>query len=255
MTHVIILSAGQGKRLSPLTDNKPKCLINIAGKTLLEWQLHALKACGIENVTVVTGFGSKSIETAIKLMPIDLSIECLFNPFYSVADNISSCWTARHRFDHDTILINGDTLFDQRILTSVLSCADSPITVTVDRKSSYDSDDMKVQTDGLSLKRIGKSLEGAIDGESIGMLRFLGNGGGRFTDTMENLLRDPAALKLWYLSIIDQMAINGEVAVHSIEGLEWTEVDFPHDVALAAQKVKNFLWVDGFTDSKKTQRF
>ena len=116
VTNVVLLSAGQGRRLAPLTDNKPKCLVNVAGRTMLEWQLHAIAAVGISEVTVVTGFCGSTVEDAVKVMAPPLRVECLHNPFYSVADNISSCWIAREKFGPDTVLVNGDTLFDQRSL-------------------------------------------------------------------------------------------------------------------------------------------
>lgn len=242
VTHAVLLSAGQGRRLSPLTDHKPKCLIGVGGRTILEWQLHALSACGVRDVTVVTGFEGHTIDAALKTVSVPLDAECLYNPFYAVADNIGSCWAARALIGEDTLLINGDTLFDPRILARVLDRAEAPISVTIDRKASYDSDDMKVQLDGAGLRRIGKTLTGPIDGESIGMLRFRGEGGGKFVERMAHLLRDPAALHLWYLSIIDDLAADGVVGTVSIEGLPWAEVDFPHDLPSAADQVGAFDW-------------
>ena len=57
-TKAVILSAGQGKRLSPLTDDKPKCLIELSGRTVLHWQLANLHAVGVREAVVVTGFGA-----------------------------------------------------------------------------------------------------------------------------------------------------------------------------------------------------
>lgn len=242
MTHAILLSAGKARRLSPLTDTKPKCLINIGGRTLLEWQLRAIAACGIRSVTVVAGFESRSVEAVLKVTSLPLIADCVFNPFYDVADNIGSCWAARHLIDDDVVLMNGDTLFDRRILEHVLREAVDPITVTIDRKGTYDSDDMKVEIENGRLVRIGKNLTGKIDGESIGMLRFKGEGGAKFNELMHEMLLDPASLRLWYLSIIDKLAPSGAVGVVSIEGLPWAEVDFPHDLPIAAEQVQNFDW-------------
>jgi len=242
LTNVVLLSAGQGRRLAPLTDNKPKCLVNVAGRTILEWQLHALAHAGIEDVTVVTGFHANTVEAALKVTSAPLRLRCLNNPFYCVADNISSCWVARDLIGADTVLINGDTLFDQRILAHVLATASDPISVTIDQKSVYDDDDMKVSTAEGRLNRIGKLLTEGVNGESIGMLRFLGEGGDRFTDRLDARLRDPAALRLWYLSIIDELAIEGGVGVVPINGLPWAEVDFPHDISFAAERVTSFDW-------------
>ncbi|MGY9054658.1 MAG: phosphocholine cytidylyltransferase family protein [Alphaproteobacteria bacterium] len=248
MTNAVLLSAGQGRRLSPLTDSKPKCLITIGGRTILEWQLLALAACGIRDVTVVTGFEDKSVETALKVSTADVDAVALFNPFYGVADNIGSCWVARDLLSTtDCVLINGDTLFDPRILHHVLTTATAPINVTIDSKSVYDADDMKVKTDGQRLTHIGKTLTGQIDGESIGMLRFRNEGGAAFVGHMEALLRDQASLKKWYLTIIDQLASETDgplISPVSIAGLPWAEVDFPHDIPFAAERIAAFDWTE-----------
>lgn len=245
MTNAILLSAGQGRRLSPLTDTKPKCLVPVGGRTILEWQLHALAACGIRDVTVVTGFEGRSVDAAIRTSSAGVSASSLFNPFYGVADNIGSCWAARHLIGDDCVLINGDTLFDSRILARVLEGATAPITVTVDTKPAYDADDMKVRTDGTRLGAIGKTLTGRIDGESIGLLRFRNGGGAAFVARMERLLRDPGALARWYLTVIDDLAADPdapEIGVLDVGGLPWAEIDFPHDLPIAADRVAGFDW-------------
>lgn len=242
MTNAVLLGAGQGRRLSPLTDNRPKCLVEVAGRSLLEWQLRALARAGVAEATVVTGFGAAAVETALMLMAPPIPVTCRHNPFFAVADNIGSCWVARDLFGADTLLINGDTLVDPRIVARVLEKARAPVTVTIDRKAGYDIDDMKVQLDGSRLRHIGKKLTGAIDGESIGMLRFRGDGGARFAGALDETLRDREALSRWYLSVIDAMAADGVVETVSIEGLPWAEIDYPHDLPIAAGRVAAFDW-------------
>lgn len=242
MTNAVILSAGQGKRLAPLTDMRPKCLVKIAGRPVLQWQLMALAAAGIEDVTIVTGFGAGMVETAVRTMNLNRQPECLFNPFYAVADNIGSCWMARERIGDDTILMNGDTIVDPRILARVLAEAEEEITVTIDRKTKYDDDDMKIRREGRRLTAIGKTLAAPVDGESIGCLRFRGDGGARFVAAMRAELDDLATLKRWYLSIIHELAQAGGVGTVSIEGLPWTEIDFPRDLPIAESRVTDFDW-------------
>jgi len=76
VTHAIVLSAGQGRRLAPLTDSRPKCLVQVAGRPLLDWQLHALAAAGVRDVTVVTGFNAAAVETALTAMSPPLDVHC-----------------------------------------------------------------------------------------------------------------------------------------------------------------------------------
>jgi len=241
MTNAVILSAGQGKRLSPLTDSRPKCLVQIGGRPILEWQIRALADAGVEDIAVVTGYGADAVEAMLKTTSLPADVRTVYNPFFTVADNIGSCWAAKDLIGSDTLLLNGDTLFEPAIARRVLAKALAPISVTVDRKDSYDADDMKVRRDGDRLMAIGKTLTDPVDGESIGMIRFRGDGGARFVRAMDRALRDAATLKRWYLSIIDALAQEGGVGVVSIEGLAWSEVDFLRDLPIAERKVAHFV--------------
>lgn len=226
----IILAAGQGKRLLPLTETRPKCLIELSGRTLLAWQLARLEAAGLEEAVIVTGFRADAVEQEVAALDLRMPVRLVFNPFYSVADNTASCWVVRQDFDRDVLLLNGDTLLGPGVAERLIDASQADITVTIDRKPSYDADDMKVLTDGARLCAIGKTIE-AYDAESIGFLRFSRAGAARFAAGVEHVLQKPEGLKRWYLSVIDELAHAGvDVRVASIEGLEWGEMDFPQDV-------------------------
>lgn len=241
----IILSAGQGRRLLPLTENRPKCLIPLAGRSLLEWQLRNLEAAGLDEAVIVTGFGADQVESALRTMQVQgLSVRTLHNPFYALADNLGSCWAARGEMEGEFLILNGDTLFDVEIAERLIEhVPTAPITVTVDRKGVYDADDMKVQTDGAQLVAIGKTLSPErVDGESIGFLRFTVDGGHAFRVAVDKAMRAPEGLSQWYLSVIDRLAKTpGQVGVMSIEGLPWGEMDFPADVK--RNEKMTFAWL------------
>ena len=114
--HAVILSAGQGKRLLPLTADQPKCAIPIHGRAFLEWQITELMKCGISPIYVVVGFGAATVEHLIGNHANHRGIHTLYNPFYALADNLISCWTARNEMQGDFILLNGDTLFEPEVL-------------------------------------------------------------------------------------------------------------------------------------------
>jgi choline kinase len=238
----IILSAGQGKRLLPLTEARPKCLVELGGRSLLAWQLMHLRAAGVEEVVVVTGFGASLVEDEIGRLELGgMGVSTVYNPFYGVADNLASCWIVRDRFERGVLLLNGDTLFEPAIAERLIAAPDADIVVTVDRKPTYDADDMKVETRGGDLVAIGKTIQ-TYDAESIGFLRFSDRGAARFRAAMEAALRDPENLRRWYLSIIHELAREGGgVAVCSIEGLGWGEMDFLADVATNEALVQGWL--------------
>jgi choline kinase len=234
--HAIILSAGQGSRLLPTTQFRPKCLIPFAGKSLIRWQVEALAANGVTDIAVVTGFRSEMVEEEISEVArlYGVEIRSIFNPFYHVADNLGSCWMAREEMVGDFIILNGDTLIEPEIVGHLISEAREPITVTVDAKPFYDEDDMKVERMGGRLIAIGKKLSIArANAESIGMLAFKGEGGALFRAKVESMMRTSAGVENWYLKAIDQLAPAGIVGTVSIEGLDWAEVDYPKDLQIA----------------------
>lgn len=230
MTRAIILAAGQGKRLLPLTEARPKCLIELSGRSLLAWQLLRLQAAGVDEAVIVTGFRADAVEAEVAQLGLRMPVRLQFNPFYTVSDNTASCWIVRDAFEGQVLLLNGDTLFGPGVAERLLDAPPAEITVTIDRKAAYDADDMKVLTDGGRLRAIGKTIE-AYDAESIGFLRFSPAGAAKFLAGVEQVLQKPEGLKRWYLSVIDELARSGvDVRVCSIEGLEWGEMDFPQDV-------------------------
>ena len=227
----VIPSAGQGKRLLPLTQNQPKCAIPFHGRSILEWQINELLKFNVSPIHVVVGFGATTVEMIINKYDNRHAIQTLYNPFYALADNLISCWTARHEMMDDFILLNGDTLFETAVLERVLQAPSAPITLVTDQKSQYDADDMKVVVQGTQLVRIGKTLPlEQVNGESIGMIRFQDAGPQLFRSTIEDRVRQPESLKQWYLSLIDELAQKNQVSTVSIKGFTWAEIDNPADL-------------------------
>lgn len=228
----IILSAGRGSRLLPLTETRPKCLLSIGNTTILGRQLDTLEVGGVTEVVVVTGFMAALVEEEVAKRSGPMTVSTFYNPFYQIADNLASCWMVRDFMDSDFLLINGDTLFEAQLLKGVLSSPHVlPVQVTIDRKDAYDSDDMKVQLDGTRLAAIGKALPAEkADAESIGMLRFTGEGPAIYRAKLEQMMRTPEGVSNWFLKAIDAIAnTTGQVGTFSIEGKRWNEVDTVED--------------------------
>src|SRR4030095_16479592 len=106
----IILAAGIGKRFKEVTDQRPKCLIAIQGKTLLERTLEALGAAGVEEATVVIGYLGEMIEQQIGSTCGGVRIRYVFNPQYDKGA-ILSLWSARQEFYEDILIKDADVLF------------------------------------------------------------------------------------------------------------------------------------------------
>ena len=228
----IILSAGQGSRLGHLTDDRPNCLIDFNGRTLLDRQLDTLAANGIDEAVVVTGFHDELVEAAIAARSGGPKVRTVYNPFYKVADNLGSLFIARHELEGDCLVWNGDTLVSEQLMSRVVGNDRQGIAVTIDRKDGYDADDMKVVVDGEGqLHAIGKRLPlEEVNAESIGLLAFRGGGAELFREWIEKVIRTGEGTTIWYLRVIHQIAQEHPVWTFDIQGEEWGEVDFPEDV-------------------------
>ena len=238
----IILSAGQGSRLGHLVDDRPKCLIDFNGRTLLDRQLDTLAANGITESVVVTGFHDDQIERALERRRAageGPNVRTVFNPFYKVADNLGSLFLVRDELTGDCLVWNGDTLVSNSLMARVVGHDQSGICVAVDRKDGYDDDDMKVVRDEESgrLRAIGKRIHEGVNAESIGLLAFRDGGAERFAQAIEREMRSAEGTTVWYLRVIHYMAQESEVWTFDIKGEEWGEVDFPEDVARAEELV------------------
>jgi L-glutamine-phosphate cytidylyltransferase len=233
----IILSAGQGSRLGHLTDDRPKCLIDFNGRTLLDRQLDTLAANGIDEAVVVTGFHDELVEAAIAARSGGPKVRTVYNPFSKVADNLGSLFIARHELEGDCLVWNGDTLVSEQLMSRVVGNDRQGIAVTIDRKDGYDADDMKVVVDGGGqLHAIGKRLPlEEVNAESIGLLAFRGGGAELFREWIEKVIRTGEGTTIWYLRVIHQIAQEHPVWTFDIQGEEWGEVDFPEDVEHARE--------------------
>jgi choline kinase len=231
----IILSAGQGSRLGHLVDERPKCLIEFNGRSLLDRQLDTLEACGVHQAVVVTGFHDELVDEAIGRRSGGPAVRTVFNPFYKVADNTGSLFMARDEMAGDCLVWNGDTLVSRELMRRVVENDRAGICVTIDRKPSYDEDDMKVVEEDGRLRAIGKRIAQGVNAESIGLLAFRSGGAERFRDAIDRAMRTPEGTTIWYLRVIHHLAQNGEVWTLDIEGEEWGEVDFPADVDAALE--------------------
>ena len=242
---VILLGAGQGKRLLPLTEDLPKCALLLGDRTALEWQLESLAVAGASEVVVATGFQAgvvRKIVHGYRGLPVRIA----HNPFYAHCDNLGTCWIVRHEMTDPFVLINGDTMFEPQVFRRLLACPDRhDITLVTNEKDDYDDDDMKVTVEGGSLRRVDKRIPMAeVDGESIGMIRFRGTGVGLFRTQLESMMSEESTLKRWYLSAVDRLARQGQVGTVSTAGHGWCEIDDQKDLDYASVTVPGW-WDTG----------
>jgi choline kinase len=239
----VILSAGQGSRLLPLTADRPKCLLSLAGRPLIEWQIRHLHASGVREVVVVVGFRAEAVDAALaSLGGYGLQIRTIFNPFYKVAENVASCWMARHEMNCDFILLNGDVVFEPAVARTAIAGARAPVTVTINRPSEYDEDDMKVELADDRVLAIGKDLPmDRVGAESIGMMIFREDGPRLFAEELDHVMRTPEGTRSWFTQVVHRMAGRGLVGSVAIDGLDWGEIDFHDDLEAMRAMVEGWV--------------
>lgn len=167
----VILAAGTASRLRPLTNNTPKCLLNIGERPLLQRSMDALIENGIKDFVIVTGYLHTMIEDFVaRTYGNTIKVTFIHNNVYESTNNIYSLWLARPEADGNNILLlDSDLLYDARIVGKVLSTdADNVLTLI---RHELGEEEMKVVTNNSgAIQEISKTCNPAdAAGESLGI--------------------------------------------------------------------------------------
>ena len=240
----VLLSAGKGTRMFPLTANTPKCLIDIGqGKTVLESQLDALQETGIDSVIIVAGYRMEQVEAKISRLDFkDLDVKVLQNPFYSTSNNIVSLWLAGLVIDEPFVSINGDDVFKPAVINDLLK-RDEDIVMVTDRKEEYDSDDMLIISKGDRVMAVGKDLDiEKANGESVGIIKYSNLGRELLQNQLDEMMRSEDNHQKFYLQALQRIMDSGmHVNFCDVSPNDWAEIDFHPDVNDVRAKVDSFV--------------
>ncbi|GLC81587.1 aminotransferase class I/II-fold pyridoxal phosphate-dependent enzyme [Lacrimispora brassicae] len=118
----IILAAGMGRRLKKLTENQPKCMISVNGIPMIERMLKQLDHCHLNRIIIVTGHKGEELESFVSSLPLSTPLMYIDNPVYKTTNNIYSLYLAKDQLLlDDTILLESDLIFEQEVLTQIIS--------------------------------------------------------------------------------------------------------------------------------------
>ena len=120
ITTALLLAAGTGSRLQPLTQDAPKCLTEVNGTTILERLVSNLRTMGFTRLIVVVGYLEGCIREALTRLAGDFKIEFISSPRYRTTNNIYSLWMARNTIREPFLLVESDLVFDDALLEGML---------------------------------------------------------------------------------------------------------------------------------------
>jgi choline kinase len=235
----MVLAAGAGRRLAPYTDTLPKTLVPVDGdRTILDIALANLKAAGLDDVAVVTGYAADAVERRKAGLEREhgVTIELVFNPKAEIWNNAYSLWCARELFSTGVLLVNGDTVHPPSVERTLLAARGPDILLALDDVKPLGEEEMKVDVsaDGR-MTRINKALDPATArGEYIGLTLIEPIAAAALAAALEaTFRRDP---QLYYEDGFQEYADRGgHVGVAPIGAVEWAEVDDHADLALARE--------------------
>lgn len=231
----IILAAGRSMRLRPLTDNLPKCLLDMGPKKIMDWQLDALKSVGVQNVRIVVGYEQEKIRTHVAEHHADLDVTYIVNPDFETTNTLFSLHLALMDFEEDFYYMNADVVFEERILARLRDGSGGGF-LAIDRKQCRE-EEVKVQLSDTSITAIGKHLDPAQSaGEFIGVANFQGPFARRFRETVAREAVAGNEMK-FFEHALDVMSDKHDMYAVDITGLPCVEVDFPEDYQYAIEEV------------------
>jgi L-glutamine-phosphate cytidylyltransferase len=244
----IILAAGKGSRLEPVSGDSVKCLVELGGMTLIERQVSYLQACGISQIAVVVGFQAERIRRIC-----GPELEYVENPIFAETNSLYSLWLARHLFGSGFVVMNSDVFFHPQLLRDLVTSEyEDAILVSSRNQTKYGDEEMKVKIRGGQLLDISKTMDpDEADGENVGIVKFGAIGASEVAKQLEKLIAD-GAKKSWAPRAFLEFSKSRPLHAVSTRGFPWIEIDFPDDLQRAQDEILPQIPLN-FSDSNFSQ--
>lgn len=237
---VIILAAGQGTRLRPLTNERPKCLVELDGRTLIERQLEVMRAVGLEDIAIVGGYRADCLE--------GLGVELLYNPQFAETNMVSTLFCAQQWMleEEDLLIAYSDIVYEQSVLENLLN-TDAPLAISIDRQwrklwdirmedPLSDAETLKLDSENKIIE-LGKKPKdySEVQGQYMGLIKVRGDHVGAFWKAWHDLdrtvERDGKDFANMYMTTFLQHLIDtGWNAQAALTDNGWLEVDTLDDL-------------------------
>jgi len=240
----VILAAGMSSRLRPLTDNTPKCLLKIGGKTILERTLDNLLAHNLDDIIIVTGYLAEQIKNSVAKNYSQLNVTFILNDKFASTNNIYSLWMTKNIvLNNEMLLMDSDILFDKKILNLLLK---SKYKNCLALKSDHQLSDEEIKVrlnDDKSIAEISKTVELKLAvGESIGIEKFSSEFTNKLFDILDRKILDENKVNIFYEAAFqDAIDAGNKIYAVDIGSLKCVELDFAEDIEKANSEVIKYL--------------
>jgi choline kinase len=233
----VILAAGTGTRLRPLTENKPKCLLNVGEKNILQRTLENVIANDINEFVIVTGYLEQQIKDFVSANFPDILVSYIYNEAYAVTNNIYSLWLAKdHLLGCDIILLDSDIVFDKQIITKLMNAGYENCLALKRHKVGEEEIKVKADKEGKVLE-ISKIVtpKHAI-GESIGIEIFSTETLFKLYEVMHTMIVEESNVNIFYEAAFEKMIQQGE-EIYVVDVTEYAcmEIDTAEDLQNAGE--------------------
>jgi choline kinase len=240
----IILAAGRGLRLQlPQDAEQPKCLLEFGGRSLLQRHLQLLRAAGITEVVLALGFLHEAVEAHLQALPGQPRPQIVLNPGYELGSVLTlHTAAAALRGGGDVLVMDADVLYHERIMSALVAGERPANRILIDRGFEPGDEPVKVCVRaGVPIelrKKVPEGLEYDTIGESVGFFRFSESGARRLAAIVDDYVGSDRAAMPHEEAVRDLLRESGHgFEVADVTGLPWIEIDFPADVARAAQAI------------------
>lgn len=231
----IILAAGKGSRLNGTAGESPKCLVRAGGLSLVERQIRALRAAGVDDITLVVGCQAERVRQVC-----GQGVTYIENTRYAQTNSLYSLWMARPLLYEGFVVLNCDVVFHPALLDDLLASRQENALLLGYREESqppYGDEEMKVKVRGGRVIDMSKDMDPAeADGENLGIVKFGARDAAALVEIMDRLIA-AGGVRDWAPRAFAVFAQTHPLFAVGTRGLPWIEIDFPEDYDRAVREV------------------
>jgi 2,3-bisphosphoglycerate-independent phosphoglycerate mutase len=230
----IILAAGLGSRLKPLTDEIPKCLTEVNGRPIIEQTIEILEKNGIQETLIVIGYLGDVVINKVGSRHRNMKVSYLWNEIYDETNTMYSLWLARKYLEDGAILIEGDTFFEEALIRGVLERKKDKTFWIADRfRREYEGSMSITNKNGriIDIRIVRGQLAQYEDNyyKSTGILKITSEYGIKFSQWLDEEIKK-GNVNIYYDLVIAKHLRDYPIYVYDITGLKWAELDSLDDL-------------------------